>query len=163
MSNPSYPPSEAFMEQTGWQTPEITLESKTRSGWTRLSVNADAESIAQAVRDYGGVIIVVCGSNNQTWLTPYPKPPKQGEELWYHFLYVKSAEIFGGLKQITAINSWGEIGEGGRQHFTDEYLQSGYISNCFTLVRSADLKEQLGWNLQALFVLAQKLAGLFKS
>lgn len=125
---PSYengnPPSETFMEDVSWNTPLST------SGWHSVTVNIDRDSIANAVRDTGAVIFLIEGSNNGTWLSPRPQPPKKGEITWFHFMCSKGTTA---NKEIAMYQSWGNVGDNGVQYFGD-YIDSGYLHDVFTFV-----------------------------
>lgn len=51
--------TEAWMENIAWETPGLLQEAMTRSGFTPLSVLLDIDSFAQAIRDYGFVIMMI--------------------------------------------------------------------------------------------------------
>lgn len=132
---PSYTPDH--------QVPESFISDKTKINavayanaslskfGTPLYVKRNLEDIAKAVRDHGGVIIGVIGQNNGTWLGADPKPPVDGNNLWYHWLYVGRAVTRIGLQEIGAKQSWGEpIGEKGWQYFGNDYMP--YLFTAFT-------------------------------
>ena len=39
------------------------------------------------------------------------------------------------VKLIQFYNSWGAIGDNGKQYFSDEYINSGFIYDCFAVTR----------------------------
>jgi hypothetical protein len=132
--NNGFPPTEQFAEDKTWMTPELLQKAMLRAGWTAKTVAIDRESIAQAIRDYGAVIWIIEGSNNNTWNSQFPKHPVKGEQTWWHFMCSKGA--IG--NQINKYQSWGlmngttPIGLNGIQSFTDDYINSGYIHDVFT-------------------------------
>lgn len=125
---PSYeagnqPPSEIFMEVSSDITPAVLANAQSVTG-TPVYVDLSFEGIAEAVRDNGGIIIGIAGTNNGTWLSADPLPPKDGETKWYHWLFVGKALMRNGRKVIAVKNSWGSIGENGTgwQYLTEDYL-----------------------------------------
>jgi hypothetical protein len=47
------------------------------------------------------------------------------------------------VKLIQFYNSWGAIGDNGKQYFSEEYINSGFIYDCFTVTKhvfNTDLK-----------------------
>jgi hypothetical protein len=68
------------------------------------------ESIAQAIRDYGGVILEIAGTTMERGSSPIQNPPIKGNPLWYHFVCGTSAGYYSGQKVIAFANSWGQIG-----------------------------------------------------
>lgn len=145
---PSYqngqPPTEPWMIDNIWQASEL-VNTMAKRGFVAKSVNIDMESIAEAIRDYGGVIWEIEGQNNGTWLSSTPQPPISSANLWSHFMCAKAAySITESIKGIEALQSWGKnIGLNGIQTFTDNYINSGYIVDCFTFVRIPPLTQPL--------------------
>lgn len=139
---PSYdangnPLSESMFEEISWKTPAIDKDALTRAGYTPVSVPIDIDSISQAIAQYGAVIWEIQGQNGNGdgWLAPYPKPPQKtnSNPLWQHFMCSKGATIINGVKTLVFYNSWGnQIGVGGIQFFTEEYINSGHILDCFS-------------------------------
>lgn len=131
-------PSEAFMESTMWKNPDTLKKMMVNQGWQAISVGKDMESIAQAIRDYGAVIWEIDGQNNGTWLSNNPKPPQGNLSLWAHFMCSEGAGIWNNQKAITMFQSWGStVGDNGLQHFTQDYIGSGYILDVFTFVKAS--------------------------
>ncbi len=129
-------PSEAFMEDTSWKSIDTLKNAMSKLGWTPVSVKIDIESIAEAIRDYGAIIWEIQGQNNGTWLSNNPKPPVGNKNLWQHFMCSYGAGIWNGIKSINMLQSWGEdVGDNGIQHFTEDYIDSGRILDCFTFIR----------------------------
>lgn len=124
---PSYdngqPPSEAFMERVQDITPLATSHAVQTKAASYINVNPDIESIAQAIRDHKGVRIGITGSNNGTWLSVLPQPPKDGEVHWYHWLAAVKAKMINGKKCIGVLNSWGtSVGDNGLQWISEDYF-----------------------------------------
>lgn len=130
-------PTEAFMEDTSWKNSETLKNAMSKLGWTAVSVGIDIESIAEAIRDHGAIIWEIQGQNNGTWLSNSPLPPVGNKNLWQHFMCVPSAKLRNGIKTLAALQSWGEsVGDNGIQYFTEQYIDSGYILDCFTFIKS---------------------------
>lgn len=103
----------------------------------------DIESMAQAMRDNYGVIILIEGENNGTWLSTYPKPPQN--IIWRHFLYVGKSRIVDGKKYLGVLNSWGEgVGEKGWQFLGEDYFKSGHIAAGWTHVYNPPILPSVG-------------------
>ncbi len=130
--------NEAWMTNKAYLTPDIAYKALRDAHRVPMSVHIDIESMAQAIRDYGAIIIEVNGKNGEIpgWLSPIPHFPTNSNPnpLWAHFVCGAGVSIVNGKKQIDFYNSWGEVvGDKGVQHFTEEYINSGYIIDCFTL------------------------------
>lgn len=153
------PPSESFMTDKAWYTPEMGQKALVQAGWTPLTVKITMDSIAQAIQSYGAVIMEVQGENNGTWLSPYPTYPTKAE--WAHYVCGYDYSTVNDRPQISFYNSWGkEVGDGGVQHFTESYIKSGYIIDVFTF--APDPKAQSLFTMQNLLIAYQKLLQLLK-
>lgn len=138
---PSYRQSgttdEVWMEDRSWMTPANLKLAMQKAGWTALSVKRDIESIAEAIRDYGGVIWEITAQNNGTWLTSHPNPPINNQGLWNHFMFIGKAFLENGAKTLGGYQSWGAtVGDGGKQYFKENYINSGYIDDVFTFYKT---------------------------
>lgn len=134
---------EYHMEDNSWQTPELIASAIKRAGYIPQGVHMDIDSIAAAIRDNGGVIIEITGRNNGTWLSPYPKAPTSNSvDNWNHFMCsYPRVELVNGIKTIPFFQSWGsDVGENGVQYLTEEYINSGYVRDCFTFISDAGLQ-----------------------
>lgn len=117
------PPSESFMEQVSDITPAATQHASSSKALSYVLLPIDIDSVAQAVRDYKGVRIGVVGSNNGTWLTNSPIPPKDGEVFWYHWITFHKAKMLNGKKALGFYNSWGTAaGDQGLQWLTQDWF-----------------------------------------
>ncbi len=134
----SQPPTETNLEDKSW-TDDVNLKlAMSKAGWTAISVNIDMESIAEAIRDYGAIIWEITGQNNGTWLSNSPIPPTKtlNSSMWNHFMCSAGAGTWNGQQAIDMFQSWGIlVGDDGIQHFTADYINSGYILDCFTFVK----------------------------
>lgn len=121
------PPTEAFMERNSDITDSVRLDAKSDRSTSYANVVADVDVVAQAIRDTGGVILGICGSNNGTWLGDSPQPPRfeSSSAIWRHWLYAGKAKTINGVKFIGVLNSWGTAtGEQGWQWLSEEYFKT---------------------------------------
>ena len=132
--------NEQFMEDTSWRTLPLTQDCLTRANLQVVNVPINLDSIAEAIRDYGAVIFLFQGQDNGLWTTSEPVPPTHTSHnpLWGH--YVCSSNNIPPTtdkKLIKYYNSWGNIGDNGFQYFDENYINSGYILDCFTFIVAA--------------------------
>lgn len=101
------PPNEAFMQRVEDITPEVKLDASSAQALAYANVPLTFDSIAMAVRDNNGAIIMISGQNGNNWLSPFPlSEHRKDEQGWQHFLYVCGATSvtpteFQGLKDGT--------------------------------------------------------------
>ena len=121
---PSYengkPGSEEFMTRSQDITPQSRKEASNDKGLVYASVNCNIDSIAQAVRDNYGAVILVNGQNGKGWFTTYPQPTESRD--WGHFIYAGKAKLINGKRHIGILNSWGNIGENGWQWLSEDFF-----------------------------------------
>lgn len=143
---PSYdaygnPLSESMMVEKSWMTPETIKDAMTRAGYTPIDVSRDIDSVAAAIRDYGGVIWEISGQNNGTWISANPKPPTSKQSLWNHFMAGIGAKLVNGQKTLIVLNSWGtSAGDSGVYYFTQDYFDAKGIIDVFTFDFDANLE-----------------------
>lgn len=119
------PPSESFMERVADITDAAIADGASDKGVSYAAVNADIDSVAQALANGNGLFIGVVGANNGTWLSAIPKPPGNSDKLWGHWLKVGKAKLINGVKHIGVHNSWGDdTGEGGWQWLSEQYFDT---------------------------------------
>lgn len=117
-------PSEAFMTRPQDITADAKTSAKNGMAKSYVSVSPDIESIAQAIKANGGVILGVDGSDNGTWLSEFPAAPKDGDSIWRHWVYAGKAKIIKGKKYIGILNSWGKkCGKNGWQWLSEDYIK----------------------------------------
>lgn len=139
---PSYdavgnPLSELLMEDLSWQTPSTVADAFKRAGYTPLNVNIDINSIAQAIQAYGFVIWEIRGQVNGTWASAFPVPPQKGAtgEFFAHFMCGIGGQYANSQNELIFLESEGTVqGEAGIQFFHQDYVDSGYIVDCFTFI-----------------------------
>lgn len=130
------PPSEAFMERSQDITPAARQDAISGKIFSSATCAVLIDDIAQNVRDNHGLIIGIGGSNNGTWLTSYPKPPKM--PTWWHWLYVGRAKMINGKKYIGVKNSWGDtVGDKGWQWLGEDYVNPVDIFNVWIMVNKS--------------------------
>ena len=155
--------TETFMTDTSWENWTLTQKALIDSGWVMVSVPLDSDSIAQAIKNTGAVIFNIDGQNGNTptWLSPTPQPPSKlnSEPIWGHFVCACIAKIYNSVNSIGITESWGtDVGLNGIQFFTDSYIQSGYLLDCFTFVKpQTPPQTQLFTTSQSNLELQQKL------
>lgn len=137
---PSIPATEEFMIQKDI-TEEAYNEAKNNIALKYANTGKSIDDIAQAISINYGAVILVAGSNNGTWLSEYPVPPKAGETVWRHWVYAGKAKKINGKKHIGILNSWGEgCGSKGWQWLSEDYF------NTF-VPQQADMAVLSGWTL----------------
>lgn len=122
---PSYengkPPKESFMIQIPSLSKQALEDLEVSKAISYLQVPTNMEVMAQAMQENNGIVLVVNGSDNGTWRSQFPKPPKVKE--WGHFLYAGKARMIKGKKYIGVINSWGtKTGDSGWQWLGEEWF-----------------------------------------
>ncbi len=119
------PPTEPFMQKNSDITAEIRELAKRGRILSYANVDVNIDTIAQAVRDNGGVVIGIVGQDNGTWRTKFPKKPTMDNPRWYHWVYVGKAILIKGKKYLGFINSWGkDCGENGWQYVDEDYINT---------------------------------------
>lgn len=132
------PPTESFMETHSDITSVVLTDAAKGMALSYAMVPNSVDGVAQAIRDSGGVVIGIRGSNNGTWLSPNPQKPESNlpaNEYWYHWLYAGKARINNGVKQIGVHNSWGlDVGEKGWQWIDADYFDGVNIWEVWSMV-----------------------------
>jgi hypothetical protein len=124
---PSYdngkPPEEDFFLEKPVITKEIIEDTEIAKPLSYVRVEPNIELFAQAIQDNNGMVLVLNGEDNGTWLNRFPKPPKVKE--WGHFVFAGKAKLIGGKKHIGVLNSWGEeVGDKGWQWLSEEWFKN---------------------------------------
>lgn len=133
---PSYfngkPPTDAYI--LGLTLNDVMRQSaKTAKGLSYLYVGSHIDLYAQAIRENGGLVMLVGGMDNGTWKSRFPKPPTYRQ--WGHFVYAGKAKLINGKKYIGILNSWGEdTGDDGWQWIGEDYFASGFVESAVTFV-----------------------------
>lgn len=116
-------PDESFMERSQDITLADREDAKAARAAAYANVPIDIDTIAQAMKANKGIILLIHGSNNGTWGTSSPTPPKDGDVVWSHWVYFGKARMINGVKKIALLNSWGSlVGENGWQWIDQKYL-----------------------------------------
>jgi peptidoglycan hydrolase-like protein with peptidoglycan-binding domain len=134
--------SEQFMTNKGDITTQAYADATTNEEKSYLSVNCDIDTVAQAIRDCDGVVLGVSGTNNGTWLTPYPlAQQKEDNTSWHHWLYAGKTRVVNGVKYIGVLNSWGNsVGEQGWQYLSEDFFKNGLVWACWTMIYNQNIK-----------------------
>lgn len=121
----SQPPFEAFMRKSEDITYDIRENAKLSMSSSYVQTGIDINTVAQAIRDTGGVILGISGSNNGTWGSTMPIPPVAGDAIWRHWIYAGKVKTINGKKYIGCFNSWGNnVGDAGWQWISEDYFAS---------------------------------------
>lgn len=129
------PPMEAFMERKEDITDDSKSQANLSKAFSYAIVDTDIESIANAIKNNHGVVLGITGSNNGTWLSGKPLPPKSGDTTWAHWIYAGKVSLRDGKKAIGVLNSWGvNCGEQGWQWIDEDYFVSKNIWAVWTMV-----------------------------
>jgi hypothetical protein len=125
------PPSEIFMVKEDISQEAIANASYSESISYSFLYSFDIDTLASAIRDNKGAILLVRGTNNNSWLSTMPNPPTMStphELLWGHWIAATGAKMVDGKKYIIFRNSWGEaVGDRGNQYLSQEYINSGFV------------------------------------
>lgn len=115
-----------------------------------IECSSDFETLASILYGYQQqnqkkvIGATLLGTNNGTWLSPFPKPPKTYVEpnIWVHRITIADFGLIGGKKHIAIDNSWGEMpGIGGQQYLSEEYAP--YLFGAIYTLNSPDNWQQL--------------------
>jgi hypothetical protein len=134
---PSYKPDgttdEPFMSNPFTVNPKEALK---RAGYIIVNVPVTMDGIASAIKQYGAVVWEITGQNNQTWTSSNPQPPINNLNLWNHFMCGVGAGQPTGVQRLKFLQSWGtSVGEKGIQYFNANYVNSGYVRDCFSFYK----------------------------
>lgn len=121
----SEPPTEANLTRINDITAKVRRDAMDDKAVSYAAVDPDIETVAQAIRNNSGCVIGISGSNNGSWSSPFPNPPKSGATIWRHWVYAGKAKIINGRKFVGILNSWGiEVGEFGWQWISEDYFST---------------------------------------
>ncbi len=135
------PAREPFQTDKTWKTPAMDELAKTLQAkeYRTIQASRNMDLFATAIRDNLGVVGGVYGSNNGTWGSYEPVPPKVGEPKWGHALLWGKFGIDKKGKYIATPNSWGRRGGNmtnypdGWQKLREDYFSSGNMFNPWTI------------------------------
>lgn len=166
------PPTEAFMTRGGDINESARQDAKFAKAFPYVQVGTNINDVAQAIRDIQGVVLLINGQDNGSWLSEFPKHPTQ--TTWRHFLYAGKAGLINGKKHITCLNSWGNVGKDGWQSLDETWFTSnnvlsawGHIFNPnppfigFTHNFTTDLKQGMSGDEVKALQTALQLEGVF--
>lgn len=95
--------------------------------------NNTIDGVAQAIRDYGGCIFGVVGSNPGWKDKTNPRPPLAGESQWQHCIEGFDFFIRNGKKTIIAKSSWCS-GAHHVHYINEDYFTAGKTFNAWCLI-----------------------------
>jgi hypothetical protein len=108
-----------------------------------LSVSLDINQWAAAIRAALGVVGGLEGRWNEWSNLANPNPPPPGHtDIWGHCLYFFGYHMHDGQKCVVAKSSWGNAGNTTVHHIKQNYFDSGYMFNAYTLVARNTLMNQ---------------------
>jgi hypothetical protein len=128
--DPAYP-TEALMRQKS-ELPDSAGSDDKQLGYFVLKSNT-IDAVAQAIRDYGGCIMGVVGSNQGWQDKTNPRPPKSGEGTWQHAIAAFDFCLKNGKKTIIAKSSWCS-GSHHIHYINEDYFTSGNTFNAWCLI-----------------------------
>ena len=127
--NAGNPPTETFITRPQDITDSARINAKNARALSYANTEIDIDMMAQVLRDNKGFVIGITGSNNGTWSSAFPKPPKLGDLPWGHWIYVGKAKIIDGKKHLGVLNSWGTaVGEQGWQWISEDYFKAPIVA-----------------------------------
>ena len=143
---PSYegyrPPSEEFMRQRS-ESPSVESNAFVRRIGAYAALSNNIDEYAHAIENSKGIVFGVAGTN-EGWQTVFPRPPKEGEEVWYHLLFGAGFKKIDGKKHIIALNSWGENwGDKGFCYVSEDYFSGSQIFGGQTATDIQNLPESI--------------------
>lgn len=132
--------TEKSMTKSSDITDSIRAQAKFAKAAAYGIVDLTMNSLAQALDNGGVVRILIAGKNNGTWHSKYPIAVPYAQTTWNHFLtLVKYGRESGGTNYLEAVNSWGDdIGDGGYQRLTQDFIDKKCILQARTIVEIAD-------------------------
>lgn len=135
--------TEAFMDDDTWKNDITSWEAKKlrEKGFAYIYPTApgrsvDMETVAHAIQNNWGCILIISGNNNGTWLTTEPKPPANESELWAHAIWCGGFGNDSKGRYIFTPNSWGDLG--GWQKIREDYFNTRLVSAALVIVDKPD-------------------------
>ena len=140
---PTFPAcTEAQARDISWRTDKNIQDCLMRAGLQIVSVSRNINLMAQTIRDNKCLGMMLGGSNDGTWLSIKPVPPSVSAQ-WFHYMAASpNIPAMNINKWLPFYQSWGEgVGDKGIQYFGENYINSGYIYDTFTLTKFLFLKD----------------------
>lgn len=112
-------------------------EAKVYRSKVAVSVAANVDEMAMAIRDQGGMVFGFQGSNEgvATLGTGIIRPPLPTEQKWGHGVFAVGAGLIDGKKYIKWLNSWtNKWGQYGYGYIGEDYFASGMLFDGITLI-----------------------------
>lgn len=131
------PPTEEFMESRLAASKTTIQDALLRKASAYGDVRITIDDFAQALEVNHGLIFKINGTNNGTWRSQFPLPPKIVD--WEHELYVGKAKMINGKKYVGILNSWGtNVGDGGWQWLGEDYFDANYMDSAGVIYDTLD-------------------------
>lgn len=107
-------------------------KSDIEANYFRIDQN-NIDAVAWAIKNYGGCVFGVNGTNAGWKNLAEPTPPKSGTTEWAHALYAFGYHMHGTQKCIIAKCSWSDTGVT-EHHIKQNYFTSGNTFNAWVLI-----------------------------
>ncbi len=142
---PSYinglPPSEEFMRQRS-ESQAVESNAFVRRIKSYATLSNHIDEYAHAIEHSKGNVFGIAGTN-EGWQMAFPRPPRDGEEIWYHFLIGIGFKLIDGKKYIIFLNSWSDRwGDGGFAYLPESYF-GDWVFNGLTAVDLPNLPDSI--------------------
>lgn len=103
-----------------------------------LTVALDINEWAKAIKALKGVVGGLEGTNAGWTNLANPSPPPPNSAEWGHCLYFFGYHLHNGVKCVIAKSSWGTSGNTTVHHIKQNYFDSGFMFNAYTLIPKGD-------------------------
>lgn len=107
-----------------------------------LTVSLNIDQWAAAIKACKGVVGGLEGTNAGWADMTNPQPPKPNSAEWGHCLYFFGYHLHNGQKCVIAKSSWGTAGNTTVHHIKQNYFDSGFMFNAYTLAPRNTLMNQ---------------------
>jgi hypothetical protein len=134
------PETESAMESTIGLDPNKEKINQELNSYVLLK---DIDTIANAIKQYSGVVFGVIGSDEGWQNITNPRPPLNTEIQWGHCLYLFGYQMYNGKKAVIAKSSWGTEGNTTIHYITEDYfINNGtFIFNPWTLIPKGNIMQ----------------------
>lgn len=119
----------------------VAKEASDKELWG-LTVSLDINQWAAAIKACKGVVGGLQGTDAGWADLTNPAPPKPNSAEWGHCLYFFGYHLHNGQKCVIAKSSWGNAGNTTVHHIKQNYFDSGFMFNAYTLAPRNTLMNQ---------------------
>lgn len=147
MSYPLIPGAASLESVPEGESTEAIMTDKSLNATAKIEARADKyaviprsniDQMAQVVRDYHGFVTGFNGHNGM--FAPDGTVVDWSHTEWGHAVYVCGYEMRNGKKCLKFKNSWSaNWGDGGFGYFTEDFVNSGMMFDCYVYAEIADL------------------------